>query len=189
MIDIQLDDREVQAALQRLQQRISDMTPVMRAIATALEAQVEKRFETATDPAGRPWKPLAPSTLSAWLDRGKGNRKKDGSLTQRGRERLSSRKPLYDTGDLLGSLNSSFTRSQARVGFGVPYAIMHQFGAKKGEYGTGSYKKRRGSFPIPWGDVPARPMLPITRDGKFYGEERAVVLDILVEFLDGKRTG
>lgn len=169
MIDIQLDDREVQAALQRLQQRLSDMTPVMRAIATALEAQVEKRFETATDPAGRPWKPLAPSTLSAWLDRGKGNRKKDGSLTQRGRERLSSRKPLYDTGDLLGSLTSSASRSEARVGFGVPYAAYHEFGTKR---------------------MPRRGLLMADPQSRTLGEaDRREVLDIIREALEDAARG
>lgn len=131
MIEITIDDRAVRAALERLQRRLADMTPVMQAIATALEANVEKRFETATDPAGRRWKRLAASTLSAWLDRDKGNRRKDGSLSKKGRERLASRRPLYDTGDLLGSLTSSASRSEARVGFGVPYAAYHEYGTKK----------------------------------------------------------
>ncbi len=164
MIDLDLDDREVRAALQRLQQRLTDLTPVMKAIATALEAQVEKRFETATDPAGRPWAPLAPSTLAAWLDRGKGNRKKDGSLTKKGRQRLSSRKPLYDTGDLLGSLNSSFTRSEARVGFGVPYAAYHEYGTKK---------------------MPRRGLLMANPQSRTLGEaDRREVLDILRDALE-----
>lgn len=67
MIDVQIDDREVRAALDGLRRRLADMTPVMRAIATELEARVEARFETATDPSGRPWKPLAPSTLAAYM--------------------------------------------------------------------------------------------------------------------------
>lgn len=164
MIDIQLDDREVREALRRLERRLADMTPVMRAIAAALEAQVEKRFETATDPAGRPWKPLAPSTLSAWLARGRGNRRKDGGLTKKGRERLSSRRPLYDTGDLLGSLTSSFTRSEARVGFGQPYAAFHEYGTKK---------------------MPRRGMLMADPIARTLGEaDRRVVLDILREALE-----
>lgn len=169
MIDIQLDDRQVRAALQRLQQRLSDMTPVMRAIATALEAGVEKRFETATDPAGRPWKPLAPSTLSAWLDRGRGNRKKDGSLSKKGRERLASRKPLYDNGDLLGSLTSAANRTEARVGFGVPYAAFHEFGTSR--------MPRRGML---MGDPQARTL----------GEaDRQAVLDTLREAIERAARG
>lgn len=164
MIDIELDDREVSEALSRLQKRLSDMSPVMKAIATALEAQVEKRFETATDPAGRPWAPLKPSTLSAWLDRGRGNRKKDGSLSKKGRERLSSRRPLYDTGDLLGSLNSSFTRSEARVGFGVPYAAYHEYGTKR---------------------MPRRGLLMADPGARTLGEaDREAVLDILRDALE-----
>lgn len=164
MIDIQLDDREVRAALQRLQQRLSDMTPVMRAIATALQAQVEKRFETATDPAGRPWQPLADSTLSAWLDRSRGNRKKDGSLTKKGAARLASRRPLYDTGDLLGSLTSSASRTQARVGFGVPYAAFHEYGTRA---------------------MPRRGLLTASPQARTLGEaDRRAVLAILREAID-----
>lgn len=164
MIDIQLDDREVRSALERLQARLADMTPVMKAIATALEAQVEKRFETATDPAGRPWAPLAASTLSAWLARGRGNRRKDGGLTKKGRERLSSRRPLYDTGDLLGSLASSFTRSEARVGFGQPYAAYHEYGTKK---------------------MPRRGLLMADPQARTLGEaDRQAVLEILAEAIE-----
>jgi phage virion morphogenesis protein len=121
MIDITLDDRELRQALKRLQRRLSDLTPVMRAIATELEARVEGRFETAADPTGRPWAPLKSATLVAYLRRGRGAFRKDGRLTKKGEARLASRKPLYDTGDLLGSLTSSASRSEARVGFGQPY--------------------------------------------------------------------
>lgn len=166
MIDITLEDRQVRAALERLARRVADMTPVMQAIATELEARVEARFETATDPAGRPWAPLKASTMAAYLSRGKGNYKKDGSLTKKGAARLASRRPLYDTGDLLGSLTSSASRSQARVGFGQPYAAIHQFGGQAG----------RGKKVT----IPARPFLPVTATGQWLGsDDRNAVLDIL----------
>lgn len=169
MIDIQIDDREVRAALDRLQRRLADMTPVMRAIATELEARVEARFETATDPARRPWAPLKPSTLAAYLNRGKGNRKKDGSLTKKGAQRLSSRRPLYDTGDLLGSLTSSATRSEARVGFGQPYAAFHEYGTKK---------------------MPRRGLLMADPNAGTLGDaDRAAVLDILREAIERAASG
>ncbi|MCX8018347.1 MAG: phage virion morphogenesis protein [Rhodocyclaceae bacterium] len=66
MITLTLDDREVQAALKRLQRRLSDLTPAMRAIAHELEARTLERFETQRDPAGRPWKPLSPVTLASF---------------------------------------------------------------------------------------------------------------------------
>lgn len=169
MIDIQLDDREVREALARLQARLADLSPVMSAIATALEAGVEKRFETATDPAGRPWAPLKPSTLAAYLARGKGNRKKDGSLSKKGRERLASRRPLYDTGDLLRSVSSSFTRSEARVGFAVDYAAYHEYGTKK---------------------MPRRGLLMADPAARTLGEvDRQAVLDIIREALQDAARG
>lgn len=169
MIDVQIDDRELRAALDGLRRRLADMSPVMRAIATELEARVEARFETATDPTGRPWAPLSPSTLAAYLARGKGNRKKDGGLTKKGAARLASRKPLYDTGDLLGSLTSRATRSEARVGFGQPYAAFHEYGTEK---------------------MPRRSLLMADPVSGTLGEsDRQAVLDILREALEDAARG
>lgn len=164
MISITLDDREVRRALERLSKLLADMTPVMRAIATELEARVEQRFETATDPSGRPWAPLASSTISAWLDRSKGNRRRDGSLTKKGRQRLASRRPLYDTGDMLGSLTSSYTRDEATVGFGVTYAAYHEYGTRR---------------------MPRRGLLMADPIARTLGEaDRSALLDILREALE-----
>ncbi|MCX8016390.1 MAG: phage virion morphogenesis protein [Rhodocyclaceae bacterium] len=154
MIRIDIDDREVRQALERLQQRVSDLTPAMREIAMELEARALTRFETERDPAGRPWQPLSPVTLA--------RKKGRGGI-------------LYQTGDLRGSITSRAGRDFAEVGAGgnVPYAATHQFGAKKGQFGQG---KRGGK--IPWGDIPARPFLPVTADGKLYGD-KSVILEII----------
>lgn len=113
MITITIDDREVKAALKRLQARMADMTPVMRAIATELEARALERFETLRDPAGRPWKPLSPVTLA--------RKKGRGSI-------------LYQTGDLSESITSRAGRDYAEIGVSgrVPYAAIHQFGGRAG---------------------------------------------------------
>ncbi|GKS88142.1 hypothetical protein AVTE2539_02275 [Acidovorax sp. SUPP2539] len=52
-------------------------------------------------------------------------------------------------------------RDVGAVGIGSPmvYAATDQHGAKSGEFGFGLYTTRVGSFPIPWGDIPARPFL------------------------------
>lgn len=133
MIDIQLDDREVREALVRLSKRLSDMTPVMRAIATELEARVEARFETETDPAGRRWPQLADSTLMQVMRRAAGGkvRNKRGGTKAKAIAALARKRILYDTGDLLGSLTSSAGRDEARVGFGQPYAAYHEYGTEK----------------------------------------------------------
>ena len=62
---------------------------------------------------------------------------------------------------------------------GVPspastYAGTHQFGAKKGQYGSTS----RGQ-PIPWGDIPAREFLGLSDD------DESEIVDIVSGYLAG----
>ena len=63
--------------------------------------------------------------------------------------------------------------------FGSPleYAATQQFGAEQGEFGRGSFKKRNGSFPIPWGDIPARPFVGIS------DQDQVEILDIIRGYL------
>lgn len=166
MIDITIDDREVRQVLERLSRRLSDMGPAMRAIATELEARVERRFETETDPAGRRWPQLADSTLMQVMRRAAGGdprKKRGGGTKAKAIGALARKRILYDTGDLLGGLTSSYTRSEARVGFGQPYAAFHEFGTKK---------------------MPRRGLLMADPQARTLGEaDRAAVLDILRDYL------
>ena len=54
------------------------------------------------------------------------------------------------------------------VGIGSPmvYAGTFNFGAKSGEFGFGMYATRQGSFPIPWGNIPARRFLGLSAADK-----------------------
>ena len=110
MIRIELDDREVRQALDKLSRRVSDMTPAMRAIGQELETRLAERFEKQRDPAGRPWAPLKPVTERA----------------KRGRGSI-----LYHTGELLDSRTHRAGPLEVEVGFGKPYAAYHEFGTKK----------------------------------------------------------
>lgn len=159
MIDIHLDDREVRQALERLQRRLGDLTPVMEELGELLVERAKERFARSTDPAGRPWAPNKPSTLA----------------------RKKGKKPLIgETGRLRDDIHYEAGRDHVIVGSSREYAATHQFGAKKGAFG----RTRRGA-PIPWGDIPARPFLPVTGDGRWLGHaDRDAVLDILRRALD-----
>ena len=144
-IKIQLDDAEVQRGLNRLVTAGSDLSPAMRVIATQLADRAEASFQTEAAPGGAPWPKLKPSTV-------------------RDRTRLdhAGNKMLQRSGALVRSILADWGPATAVAGTNVPYARTHQFGAKKGQFGTGSYKTRDGSFPIPWGDIPARPFLGVS---------------------------
>ena len=53
MIRIDIDDRDVGQALQRLQRRVGDMTPAMEDIGELLIETTKERFKTSTAPDGR----------------------------------------------------------------------------------------------------------------------------------------
>ncbi|MCR6497375.1 phage virion morphogenesis protein [Thermomonas sp. S9] len=144
MIRIDIDDREVRQALERLQQRVSDLTPAMREIAMELEARALNRFETERDPAGRPWQPLSPVTLA--------RKKGRGGI-------------LYQTGDLLDSATSRAGRDVAEVGFGLRYAVFHEYGTKK---------------------MPRRGLLMADPEARTLGEDdKRAILEIIGEHLSG----
>lgn len=162
MIEIQIQDEEVLAALRRLVARMADLSPAMRAIAGALADQVEEGFSSQSDPAtGQAWPGLSPVTM--------GNRRKRGHWPGR---------ILQDTGQLAASWTPASGPDWASVGTNKVYATTMNFGARKGEFG----RTRRGA-PIPWGDIPARRMVPIA-NGRISDDLRDELLSILQRYLD-----
>lgn len=156
-IDIQIDDRQVLETLNRLIQRGQDLRPVMRDISTVLMGVVRDAFDDETDPAtGEKWPRLSDKTT---IPRRQESGHWPGSV-------------LQVTGRLAASISQDYGDDYAVVGTNLPYARTHQFGAKQGEFGRTS----RGG-PIPWGDIPARPIFGIDDEG------RAEILDILAAYL------
>jgi len=66
---------------------------------------------------------------------------------------------LHKRGDLFGSIVHELEPNGVVVGSDMVYAPTHQYGAKKGAFGT----MKNGS-PIPWGNISARPFLGIPAD-------------------------
>lgn len=112
MIDMQIQDAEVQAALQRLLERTRNLTPAMRAISLALLDETETNFAA----QGRPgWKALADSTQDARAKRGKW----PGKI-------------LQVTGRLAASVTPSHSAAMAAIGSNMAYAAIHQLGGQAG---------------------------------------------------------
>lgn len=142
---------------------------LMEAIGSRLRANVEHRFETKTDPDGKPWAPLADiSPLLYWtIDRQRrASLKKDadgayvlppmpGSLLER-------------TNHMLESLTMNSTVDTMELGFTRPYAIYHETGTKRNDK---PYMPRRGML---FGDPVAK---------RLGDQDRQDVLDELEDFL------
>lgn len=159
-IKIDVDDREIQAKLKKLELDGGDLVGPMNVIGRKITTRVKLGFRSSVSPWGQAWAPL----------------------------KRRSGQPLRDTGRLMASItyrtgkdgDSSFVD----VGTNVRYAPIHQFGGtikiaarsqhvyrqllKTGAFKRGFVKKSRSNFAqgVTIGAheivIPARPFLPLT---------------------------
>lgn len=139
MIEVKVDDAQVKAMLQRLAQRMGNLTPVMRAAGDVLRNDAAANFKGQHGPDGAPWHKLAQSTLLARAKRLSG---KGGIYTQKGQLRkpaarlMANAKILLDRGTLRQSVQVlQTTPTSVTVGSRLPYAAIHQLGGKAGRGG------------------------------------------------------
>ena len=151
-LHVEVDDARVGATLDRLKEAGADLRPVMEDVGEYLLRTTRERFRDQEDPDGSPWAPLSP-----------------GYQARKPRNR---NKVLTLNGYLGGGLVYRADSDSVVVGSPSIYAGTHQFGAAKGAFGSTS----RGS-PIPWGDIPARPIFGLSSE-----DEREVV-DIIFDHL------
>jgi phage virion morphogenesis protein len=171
MIVIEVNIDSVKNGLTRLAALGQNMTPLTRDLAEILKGGVDRAFADEKDPAtGEKWHPLSPATLARRAKAGH-----TGSI-------------LQVTGQLASSIQTEHGPHHAAVLTSDVRAPTHQFGAKKGSYGTAkrgtrgtgrrnprnytarggatvggwlSGRAQGGTMPLPWGDIPARPFLGI----------------------------
>lgn len=72
---------ELRVDLVRALARMERPAELMQALGAELEANIERRFDTKVDPDGRPWAPLAESTLERYAEEDDGARR--GTLLER----------------------------------------------------------------------------------------------------------
>lgn len=154
-ISIQLESEPVLAALDQLLARSQDLAPLMDQIGLEMEARVSARFETRSDPNGRPWDGWSPRTEASYPFAG------TPAATRYGGAALG--KVLERYGDLLGGLSHTSDATSATIGFDVPYAAYHEFGTRH---------------------MPRRGLLTADPDaGTLGNEDRAAILDIVADYL------
>lgn len=168
---IQIDDAAIAATLNRLQAAGQNLTPILKAIGEGVMERTKRRFGSTTGPDGVPWRANARSTIEAFI-REKGGMGKRG-INKKGQGRAMSKKPLAGhSGDLARQFHVAVSGNTLTVGSSMEYAAMQQFGGKKSQ------------FPNLWGDIPARPFLPVTASGDLYPQERGLILDELNTYLE-----
>ena len=112
MLTIEVADQGFRAYLQKLDEQLGDLTPVMQSIGMVMESRVSGRFETRTDPSGGSWAAWMPATLATYPEDG-------------------NRRLLDRYGDMLASLNHRADARSVTIGFGNPVAAYHEWGTEK----------------------------------------------------------
>ena len=192
---IEVDDADINAAFNRLIAAGEELSPILHVIGEDIVTRAKQRFNTSTAPDGTPWAPNSDTTLrallhsksdiraafshlgshkegSAFVGFKKGYFKKDGSLTKKSQNLLAGKKPLIGKShDLSRQINYLVTGNSVMVTASPVYAAMQQFGGKKSQ------------FPKLWGDIPARPFLPVTQSGQLYPEEKRDIIAVINQHL------
>jgi len=109
-INVKVDDREIGAALDRLQAHTDRMAPAYKNIGEELLQSTRQRFRDQVDPDDRPWQALRASTLAAKAARG------------------HSLSILRARGHLADTIRYQADDSGVRVGTNRIYGAIHQMG-------------------------------------------------------------
>lgn len=148
---IEIDDKTVLSALDRLRQAAVDPAPALREIGEKLVESTKQRFVSATAPDGSAWAENSRVTILRYLGKKSGSFKKNGSLSKKGSAAVGSKKPLTGISrNLSQQIRYAVSGGTLLVGSIMEYAQMQQFGGSKSK------------FPNLWGDIPARPFLGIS---------------------------
>jgi phage virion morphogenesis protein len=175
---IVIHDEQVKAVLARLAAKVGDMSPAMHEIGQYYERRVLENFSAESDPEGRPWPRLSAVTLGMGLAKGK-RLKKSGHLAKAGRQYLTNKKMLVESGDLRRTVHYQAERNQVIIGAGgeIKYAGVHQFGSLT----AGRGRKTR---------IPARPYLAMNEGTgmRLAEKDRLRIIEIVERHIE-KATG
>lgn len=145
-------------ALRRASDVLEDMTPIYKDVGEYMVEATRKRFRSGTAPDGSKWAPKSAATLDRYRRMGY------GSLTR----------PLIGPSKSLSRQILQFVTGEGvTIGSNLIYSQVMQDGAAKGAFGRTS----RGA-PIPWGRIPARTWLGISKD------DETAIIDIAEEHVE-----
>lgn len=155
---VQFNAGASRTALQRAADLLEDMTPVYRDVADYMVDVTKKRFLSGTAPDGSKWAPKSQATLERYRRLGY------GSLSR----------PLIGPSKSLSTQILRFVSGEGvTIGSNLIYAGVMQDGAARGAFG----KTSKGA-PIPWGRIPARTWLGISKD------DEIAIVDIAEEYIE-----
>lgn len=103
---------KIDPSLLKLYNKVKDKKPIYLALSQTLAAAIQKNFDTEGHRLGTKWEPLKPSTLEQ----------------KRRQSRASS--ILQSRGQLIKSIQSNYSDTEASAGTNLRYAAIHNYGGK-----------------------------------------------------------
>lgn len=190
-IEIKVTDDQITSALQALQQRANNLTPVFKSIGEHLVRTTWERFDAQHAPDGTPWQPIKDSSLAIAVGMHAGiddrDHTKKGALRAHILRRIANKKILIQTSRLRDSIAYRATGDGVAVGTNVIYAAIHQFGGQTKPHVILPVRKKAlawfgGAHPVkkvnhPGSKIPARPFLGIS------AEDHQAIIDIIMQDL------
>jgi len=172
-------DNEIQDALQSLVDAGGNLGPVFKQIGEFLTFSTKQRFKTSTAPDGSAWAENSEVSMLKFLNKTKGNFKKGGGRSSKGKQRAGNKKPLIgESKALFTTINYNASAKDVEVGSPMVYAGVMHYGAKQGAFG-----KNKRNVPLPWGDIPARPIFGLSINDR--AEVLAIINDHYKNILQG----
>lgn len=133
---LEIKSRDIETKLEKIRARLKNNEPLMAGIAAELLSITEQSFDKESDSDGNKWQSLASSTIR--------KREKKGQWP--------GKKLQVSTAGLAASILPFSSNNSAGISSSKPYAAIHQFGGQAG----------RGKKVT----IPARPYMPIIKDGE-----------------------
>ncbi len=169
---VQVNDKAIQAKLNELSTRTTNLRPALTDIVEALKIQIDRYFATQAGPDGKPWAANQLSTTQAYLKQRGGYSKKTGAINAKGKALIASKKVLQGiTGDLRRTIYWQANQSALTIGSPKVYAAIHHKGGQFKAWGKTTLT------------MPSRPFMPIDQNNNLYPAAQALILKRLEQHL------
>jgi phage virion morphogenesis protein len=173
MIEIEVKDESVGEGLTALEKALSKAEPLMREIAGILADETEENF------AAEGFRP------------GKWGDIKDGTKLARAKIGKWPGKLLQVSGKLASSITTDYGTDFAVIGSNLPYAGILHLGGKTSAHEIRAKNKKALAFGgkfykkvnHPGSDIPARPYLPIDKDGNLQPSAQEEIVNAINDYL------
>jgi phage gpG-like protein len=158
---IKVDSSSINKALSNVSGKLSNLEPAFRDVGEYMLRATRGRFDTQSEPSGKPWAPLKPATIKAKERRKSGGRTKPRAGKLVAKTKANPTDILLDTFFLRDTLSYSADGSGVRIGSPLVKARSLQLG----------YPKR---------NLPPRPFLGLS------AADEAEVVEIFKDHIEAK---